>query len=261
MKDASNNPRNPFSRNMDGLPQTSIPSWIIEAVRAGPDAVLPLESILTDSLYYPACGLNGTPIKHFSGFIHSFVYADYGIGPNQYLSNIHMRNGIRGYLPVVQKRLKREDVVPMGWTPQILPQRRDWGRLRMRERRASPFGHWSIWERTSAFGDDHGPKYFSLLYFCGEMSAVYQGLYIRLGIAPKVIALIQPGVMGGEWENPVADDSFFKQVVNSHPAGLPQYLLRGSYNHGGNTLSKWPEFQNTFRTIHERSATLWARCA
>lgn len=159
------------------------------------------------------------------------------------------------------RKLDREDVVGQGWRPSILPAREQWKDLASRERGAQPFGNWSIWKRLSGFGEEHGPIYFSLLYFCAEMSALYQGLYIRLKIAPKVIALIQPGAMGGEWEYPIDADSFFKKVVDSNPAGLPQYLLRGSYIHGRTEESCWPEFQTEVCCIHERSATLWARSA
>jgi len=91
------------------------------------------------------------------------------------------------------------------------------------------------------------------------MSALYHGLYIRFNIAPKVIALIQPGAFGGEWEHPMNPDSFFKRVVDANPAGLPEYLLRGSFSHGRREESRWPEFQNEVYRVHERSATLWER--
>lgn len=38
---------------------------------------LPLRDILTRSVFYPSCGLDGKPIKFLGGFVHSFVYVDY----------------------------------------------------------------------------------------------------------------------------------------------------------------------------------------
>ena len=249
----------PFSRSPKPFRQETLPAWLQAAGENPQHAEFNLVDLLTDSLYYPACGLNGTPIKHFSGFIHSFVYADYWIDKAQYLSDIRAPDGVTGYKAVLERDLVTADIVPTGWTPKLLPSREKWESLQRRQSHAKPFGQWTIWKRQPQFGSEHGPLYFSLLYFCGEMSALYQGLYMRLNIAPKVIALIQPGAMGGEWERPVSADSFFKQVVDANPAGLPRYLLRGSYHHGGINTSEWLEFQQEVYRIHERAATLWER--
>ena len=89
------------------------------------------------------------------------------------------------------------------------------------------FGHWAILKRDEDRDDSHGPRLVSILYFGGEMSAIYQGLYCRLKVAPKVLAIIQPGAIGGEWECVTRSDSFFHKVVASNPAGMPAYLLYG----------------------------------
>lgn len=39
---------------------------------------LPLKDILQHSLYYPAAGFDGRPVRYLGGKIHSFVYVDYG---------------------------------------------------------------------------------------------------------------------------------------------------------------------------------------
>lgn len=51
-----------------------LPEWLsgISENSSFPD----LYRLLTDSLYYPACGLNGTPIKYLAGNVYSFIYAD-----------------------------------------------------------------------------------------------------------------------------------------------------------------------------------------
>jgi len=33
--------------------------------------------VVNNSLYYPACGTDGTPVKYFMGNVYSFVYVDY----------------------------------------------------------------------------------------------------------------------------------------------------------------------------------------
>lgn len=188
----------PFNRNPDRLPSQSVPQYLLDCLEASASPRFELPELLKDSLYYPACGLNGTPIKHLSDFVHSFVYADYWISEEDYLRDLHHGTALLGYRCMHERALQTHDIVPTGWRPPILPPRDQWERLQRQESRAKPFGRWSLWQRLPDFPADHGPECLSLLFFGGEMSALYQGLYNRLEIAPKVIALIQPGAMGGD---------------------------------------------------------------
>jgi hypothetical protein len=237
----------------------NMPSWLEQAGRFPESAKFDLTALLKDSLYYPSCEFDGTPIKHFSGLVHSFVYADYGVNKANFLKNLRGGTGLRGYCQVLDRDLMHQDLVPPGWQTPILPPRNKRRFLQDRQSRAEPFGHWSIWKRDPPFSKEHGPEFLSLLYLGAEMSATYQGLYLHQGIVPTAIALIQPGCMGGEWEYPTEAGSFFKQVVDAHPQGLPDYLIRGSYTNGfDGTASDWPEYQSEVCRIYERSATLWA---
>jgi len=143
---------NPFHRRTTLFRPEPLPEWLRAAGVAPEEAHLDLRAILTDSLYYPACGLNGTPIKHFSGFVHSFVYADYLVNEEQFLGDIHLEQGIIGYDPVLIRKLNREDVVEPDWQPSILPPRESWATLQERQRGAQPFGNWSIWKRNTEYG-------------------------------------------------------------------------------------------------------------
>jgi len=90
------------------------------------------------------------------------------------------------------------------------------------------------------------------------MSAIYQGLYCRLSISPRVLAIIQPGSIGGEWESVTTDDSFFKKVVCSNAAGLPDYLLHGGYGQGYYERACWQEYDGErIVQLPERYAGLW----
>lgn len=243
------------------MPSSPCPEWLPET---SVSSVFPgVKRIVADSLYYPACGLNGTPIKYLARNVHSFVYADYGVTEEEFLDNLNGsgRNaGFKHYRPIVQRKLSAHDVVPANWRPEMLPtdrQRLSW--LLEQEKRCRPFGHWSVWERHPDCPEEHGSKRFSFLYLAGEMSACYQGLYCRNRIAPKVLAIIQPGAMGGEWEHTCSDTSFFKQVVRSNRGGLPQYLLHGGY--GGPDFYEdacWAEYKGpVLARLPERSAGLW----
>jgi hypothetical protein len=240
--------------------QEKVPLWLEMVGRHTETATFDLNDLLRDSLYYPACGFDGTPIKHFSGLVHSFVYADYLVKKEDLIRNLRSGSGLRGYRQVLDRDVNRHDVAPPGWYPHIMPPRNSWQHLQHRQEQTELFGHWSVWKREHHFTEKHGPEFVSLLYLGAEMSATYQGLYLRTGIVPRVVALIQPGCMGGEWEYPIEAGSFFKRVVDAHPNGKPEFLLRGTYWKSiTGTLSEWPDYQVGVCSIYERSATLWRR--
>jgi hypothetical protein len=246
------------------LPKTQTPEWLeaISKSNGNNCTIFPLSDILTNSLFYPACGLNGTPVKFLAGNILSFVYADYGMTQNAFLANLNGSNpecGFYGYKSILQREIFRGDIVPNGWRPPVIPAKEsEKSRLLQIEKKCQPFGHWSVWRRNQDFELSIGPDIFSFFFLSGEMSAVYQGLYCRLSISPKILAIIQPGAMGGEWECVSSDDSFFKRVVKSNKAGFPEYLIYGGYGRGFYENPCWSEYQgNRLVQLPERYAGIW----
>lgn len=245
------------------LPFKQIPRWLRSFAERPDDCVrFPLYNILKDSLYYPACGLNGTPVKFLSGNVLSFVYADYSVSKEDFLANLNGQGpdcGFRGYTSIYQREVFRKDIVPRDWYPPVNPHQ-NIDRLRERQKECHPFGHWSLWKRRAQLDDRHGSELFSFFYLSGEMSALYQGLYTRLKINPFILAIIQRGAMGGEWECVTSDDSFFKKVVVANPGGMPAYLLYGGLS-GPDFYedSCWSEYKGKrIVQLPERYAGLWA---
>ena len=241
------------------------PSWLREISERGECERFPLIEILQDSLYYPAAGLNGTPVKFLGGNIFSFIYADYRVSNREFLRNLNGNEkhcGFLGYSCVLQREIRVGEIVPQGWVPPLLPDNSyDRRFLLDQERRChEPFGHWSVWTRKPNFPSEHGPDAFSFLYLGGEMSAVYQALYNRNAIKPKVLAIIQPGSgFGGGWEHTEAQNSFFKRVVQANPEGMPEILLAGGF--GSSSFYEepcWKEYQGErLIQLPERQAGLW----
>ncbi len=245
------------------MPMMKIPDWL-RMVKQNQPTQFPLKEILDNSLYYPACGLNGTPVKYLSGHIVSFVYVDYHVSQQEYLADLHGDDndaGFNGYKSIYEREIYYEDLTPNGWQPPLNPPLNT--RLRKELKRGPRFwGHWSVWQRENGLMDDHGAEMFSFLYICGEMSTIYQGLYNRLSIMPLVVAIIQPGGgMGGGWENPENDNSFFKKVVTGNQGGLPKFLLYGGF--GGQDFYAnpcWQEYSGLpLCLLPERYARLWKR--
>ncbi len=255
------------------LRRRPVPDWLVRAEHR-PDSIrFDLQDILTDSLYYPACGKNGTPVKFLSGMVHSFIYVDYAVTLKGHLKELFgddPESGFLGYECFYEREILRHELVPDGWTPPIRPESRgrnlEW--LKQMERAAKPFGHWSLWRRKPGLGDAHGAELFSFFYLGAEMSATYQGLYSRFEMTPLVLTVIQPGAMGGEWEGVEQDGCFFQEVVRANPAGMPPYLLRGGFlpphcyhkpcwsDYGGTSVEREYEGYALLR-LPERGARLW----
>lgn len=160
------------------------PGWLAAAFP--PLHEFPLRDILRDSVYYPASGIDGDPVKYLAGNFHSFVLADYGVGRERVLGKL---SAFRGYRIAAQREVSERELTPSGWTPQLLQGCKDIPQRRTR-RMQPPFGIWSIHERTNEFGSDHGPERFSMLYIGGDGVATFQALYRGNSIAPAVIAII-----------------------------------------------------------------------
>ena len=248
------------------ISQLQCPKWLLDISE---DSPFPgLEKILPNSLYYPACEFNGTPVKYLSGNIYSFVYVDYGIANDGFLANLNgtgKDDGFKHYhlvCPgVCTREVSRNEIMPDKWRPDIVPEnKKDREKLFQREKESEPFGHWSVWQRNEDAPDDAGPLRFSFFFLAGEMSATYQGLYYEKNIVPRILAIIQPGRgSGGGWESPESDDSFFKKVVSRHKKGFPKYLLYGGS--GGPKYFEhpcWQEYEgDRIVQLPERYAGLW----
>lgn len=223
------------------LERSPTPSWLetLTSEDIGKETTpLPLRDILAESLYYPACGVDGLPIEFLGGLIHSFVYVDYGVTREAFAEAIGRPRGLSpfaGYSKLGERWLQKVDLAPDDWGPERLPRRSD-GRLeRLEEARqkAAPYAHWSVWQRNPARATSYGPTRFSLLQICGDGVATYQALYRRLEIVPKVLAIIQPGTgFGGNWTDFRDEDGFFARVVAPQAHLLPEYLLYGGWGDG-----------------------------
>ena len=64
---------------IEQLPRACRSEWLSRVDPATiQDADFPLDDILRDSLYYPASGFDGDPVRYLAGNVLSFVYVDYG---------------------------------------------------------------------------------------------------------------------------------------------------------------------------------------
>lgn len=217
------------------LRRTPIPAWLenISNARSLPLSI-PLENVLRSSCFYPSSGLDSSPVLLANGCVHSFVYADYGTSRKDFEAEISFR-GFSPYRQILHRDIERRELMPVEWTAQT-PRRFDNpgfdGRQRLldAQRHHTFWGHWSIWQRREKHGEQVGPRLFSFLFLSGEAVELYEALYARNDLVPKVMAIIQPGhVLGDNWTNFYDPNAPLWATVASQPM-LPEHLLVGGFS-------------------------------
>ena len=186
----------------------------------------PKNDVFRDSLYYPASGNDWSPIRHWAFGVKSFVYVDTFTTQEQHLADI-ARSPFAGYQTWATRQVKSNELTPAGWRPQRPPgidQERYMAAMTMAQ--ATPgnsFAQWTIFERLEGFGDEYGPKRFSLFFIRGEGAATYQALYVYNKVLPKVLAIIRPGLgCGGNYSD---FEHVLLATMKMHSKGLPEKLL------------------------------------
>lgn len=204
--------------------------------------ILSIESLLENSLYYPSSGRDGDPVRYLGGFIHSFIYVDYGVAREDVLQSLgDNHHGFKGYRVIHCRDVEPSELTPHGWKS-LHPGREDGDPLKYRDYMKKPFALWAIFERNSDHEDGHGPIRFSLLYICGDGEATFQALYLGNKRSPEVVAIIQPGTgFGLNWTNFSDASLVFGRSVLDNPSGKPQYLLYGGWG-ADYKPSCWPEY-------------------
>lgn len=222
-----------------------VPDWLSELDPARLEsASFPLANVLKHSLYYPSAGFDGRPVQFLGGFIHSFVYVDYGNSERDVEGAIK-EHGFLGYHVAGKQNLTQSELAPQGWQPHVPEQyRSDVERFRNYENGLvkRPFAIWYILDRDEDKSDDFGPERFSLLYLCADGVAAYQALYWQNHTAPEVLAIIQPGTgFGGNYTNFTDPEGFFAwTVLHGNGKAIPEFLVYGGMGMDY-TESCWPE--------------------
>lgn len=221
-----------------------MPLWLsrltAESIQNGP---FPLREILRGSLYYPASGFDGDPVKYLAGETHSFVYVDYGEREEAFEHTLQTQ-GFKGYRLLGKRAVSEKALIPRNWNPDTLPPEY---RLpdAFSEAYGTSFCTWIVLERLSELDDDHGPERFSFLYWCHEGVTAFQKLYVSRRLAPRAVAIIQPGYgFGGNWTDFYAPHGPLARGVLSNPAGQPGLLLCGGDFVAPDALEPaWPGYE------------------
>lgn len=223
----------------------------------------PLKAILQDSLYYPACDIDGELIRycnmHFERLrICSYVYADYAAGRERLITNL---DTFLGYHLVATRELNAADVGadkgfprPRGINPE---------EYRRYQNLWQAFGQCAVYQRDEGYGENHGPARFSLLYLGAEGAAAYAGLYVNNNITPKGMAIIQPGhAFGLNWANFTDPDGPLARTMMMGRS-MPEYFFYGGVGYEGYNRLPWPGYvqidrkEHYYPTIFDSAMTVW----
>lgn len=199
------------------------------------------KELLEKSLYYPYSGFDTKPVEVFAGNVHSFIYVDIGKTREELLKWCRGTDGggspFSGYVfaynePVflgfASPRLGPEDDFFERMTrnyPEIVNllekeilHKYDISKaydflanafaefLRDQRQRylidlPKSFNSKNPFAENCIFESDQGERRISLLFICNEASLIYQSLYWRNNIAPKILFLRQQDNLIGIYKN------------------------------------------------------------
>ena len=202
-----------------------------EQIKSGP---VPLDDLLKDSVYYPACCTDGRPVKlcntvwrHLG--VNSYVYCDFNLSEAAFLRDTRT---MRGYHVIAHRHLEPAEYIPGGWQLEMAPPR---GNGRTGGYWDSFLGGggprhcacWAVFERDAWKGPEHGPERLSVLFVCGEGLATFQQLYCARRIAPKMVCFIQCWGFAGNWTDFSAAGAPFHRTLLKYRESIPQWLCIG----------------------------------
>lgn len=227
------------------MQREEMPGWLagldLPEITALERANFPRFDVLTSSVFYPAAHFHGDVIAKLAGKFHSFFYVDYSVDREGFDAAL---KGFRGYSVAGYKRLTPADLASPAPAPAIDP------RFNAEIARAAtapitgtaPFASWAILTRDADHGAAHGPERFGLVYLCADGVAAYHRMYAAERIAPRALAIIQPGHgFGNNYTNFTHPQGLFSHVVLECGAPAPEYLLCGGSGHKTTDLAWWPE--------------------
>jgi len=234
-----------------------MPGWLRDLNAQEGLPALRLRELLNGSLYYPASGRSGTPVTLLGGIVYSFVFVDYGFEREEVLRSLeHAIRGFKGYSLISLRDVNEVELAPNGWIPDPFPEPEDGDLRSARGIIKHPFALWCIFERRKSHGLEHGPERFSVLYIGGEGAATFQVLYRTNRCVPEIIAIINPGNMGGEWTRFRDPARILGRSVLGNPTGRPKYVLADRLAQYGETCF-WPAYSKLVRRWDDRGISLW----
>jgi hypothetical protein len=172
------------------------------------------QDFFENSVYYPACHFDGTPIKFLGKTFSNFVYSDYLREYGELTEDIR-RHGLTGYKLKDRRYIDAQELFGMSW-PKYISINSGVTFFKWE----NPFAIIYLFERDDYLTDDFGKSEIRLLYIKSEGISAYKYLYLRRGLVPKCLVTINPGLsFGGNVQD--YPERFSKTIQDSRI--LPEY--------------------------------------
>ena len=232
-----------------------------------------IEDILTDSVFYPASGIDGKDIECRSIISNSFVHVDYSTPKEVIKQGMQHHFQRLGYDLIGFKHVSELELTPNGFVPQNFRlNSHEQERLQSESIRDSfnsknfiPFAFWAVYElKSNKTGSIAGKRNrFSLLHIGGEACATFEAVYIGNKINPLVISIINSSKGSGDnwtiFTNP--EFRLYQNLVHNHKinnAEMPKWLLT---NMGSSETEPcfWPEYNFADRRFSDIWLQLYRR--
>ena len=206
--------------------RTDGPKWLLDLPHMRD---IPLRELLDGSAYYPACGYDGRVVQYLAAITQSFVLVDACLPKIEVQAAIEQQGAFKGYRLWGLRSLDLSELEgDCAWTAAEIVPDLDGDLKRYAHRYVGNFALWAIFERLQALSESHGPTRFSLLFIGGEGVDIFQRLYYSNGVAPTIVAIIQPGSgFGNNWTFFEDPKQILGRVIMSNPSGVPRYLICG----------------------------------
>ena len=207
---------------------------VAESTFAG--SLFPLQCLLDDSVFYPAAGFDGTPVRYLLPLgLQSFIYCDWSRSRNT-LSEALDATPFRGYRIIAERDIRYHELTANGFVPKP-PLGVDASTYAEEISRSginfgNSFCRWIVFGPLEEQGRTPiGPR-FSLLYLRSEGVATYQALFNSNGARPAVFVDARPGLgFGGNYQTYYPA---LLEVMKDNKCGLPKKLLQWHSANEGN---------------------------
>jgi len=153
---------------------------------------------------YPGSATDGQAIKVFgsSYSAHCIIYVDSYFSKQMMEDELnHPVHRLKGYDRYAQIDLRKNDLVPDGWTPHLPVNYRRRPIPMINRTSHNPYGFVQIFTRNADFGPDHGPERLAVLFLGADANATYDALFCQSdSISPPFAVLLQDHGFGGNYD-------------------------------------------------------------
>lgn len=207
---------------------------------------LPFKQLLEDSVYYPASGTDGEPVKHLNKLSRSFIYVDYNYSLAR-LQEEMIVHGFKGYEIFAARQVTEHEITPHNFRPHDVPKAKDGDPMKPERQgwiHRPAYAYWTIWQRLDGFDEEHGPKRFSLFNLCGDGVASFDALYYTWETRPLVFCIIRPGTgFGLNWTDFRKPGLIMHRLAMNNPTGKPEFMLtKTRLSSDDKQGCYWPEY-------------------